>query len=270
MKKTVLVTGGARGIGKAIVYELIRNGAKVVFTYLKSDDAAKVVLDKIKGLNGEGVSIRSDSKDFDQAKKVIEETVNRFARLDILVNCAGIIKDKALMLMVLATLLTAVAVIIAKWLYGKLGFWEVQLLVGIGGGLTGLIILTVRKAARKELRSLKRANYGLFGLREVAVTSGFLLYNLAIKTGSASLSVALSNLNALYMFVMATVISTDPNRARAAMEGRDYVIPDDVKFIAREVLVHRLLLKADMWAIGMTVKNVVENIVDNVPVPKVD
>jgi len=60
------------------------------------------------------------------------------------------------------------------------------------------------------------------------------------------------------------------SRARAAMEGRDYVIPDDAKFIAREVLIHRLLLKPDMWAIGASVKNVVEKIVDTVPVPKVD
>ena len=60
------------------------------------------------------------------------------------------------------------------------------------------------------------------------------------------------------------------SRARAAMEGRDYVIPDDVKFIAREVLIHRLLLKPDQWAIGMTVRNVVENIVGKVPVPKVE
>lgn len=60
------------------------------------------------------------------------------------------------------------------------------------------------------------------------------------------------------------------SRAKAAMEGRDYVIPDDVKFIAREVLIHRLLLKPDQWAIGMTVRNVVESIVGKVPVPKVE
>jgi MoxR-like ATPase len=60
------------------------------------------------------------------------------------------------------------------------------------------------------------------------------------------------------------------SRARAAMEGRGYVIPDDVKFIAREVMIHRLLLKPDRWAIGMTVKSVVESIVNNVPVPKLD
>jgi MoxR-like ATPase len=60
------------------------------------------------------------------------------------------------------------------------------------------------------------------------------------------------------------------SRAKAAMEGRDYVIPDDAKFIAREVLVHRLLLKPDMWAVGMDIKDVVERIVTSVPVPRVN
>ncbi len=60
------------------------------------------------------------------------------------------------------------------------------------------------------------------------------------------------------------------SRARAAMEGRDYVIPDDVKFLAREVLIHRVLLRPDEWAIGMTAQNVVERIMGKVPVPKVE
>lgn len=60
------------------------------------------------------------------------------------------------------------------------------------------------------------------------------------------------------------------SRARAAMEGRNYVIPDDVKFMAREVLIHRLLLKPDQWAIGQSVKNILENIISRVPVPKAE
>lgn len=60
------------------------------------------------------------------------------------------------------------------------------------------------------------------------------------------------------------------SRARAAMEGRDYVVPDDVKFLAREVFMHRILLKPDLWAIGSTLKEVVEAIIRSVPVPKVE
>jgi MoxR-like ATPase len=59
------------------------------------------------------------------------------------------------------------------------------------------------------------------------------------------------------------------SRARAAMENRDFVIPDDVKFLAPEVFGHRLILKPDLWARGMAVKEVVESIINNVPVPKV-
>jgi MoxR-like ATPase len=60
------------------------------------------------------------------------------------------------------------------------------------------------------------------------------------------------------------------SRAKAALEGRDYVVPDDVKFITREVFMHRILLKPDLWATGSTLKEVVESVIRNVPVPKVE
>ncbi len=97
--KVAIVTGGTRGIGKAIVFELINNGAKVVFTYLKNDEAAGIVLDEIKELNGKAVAIKADARNFNEAKRAVEDTVNKFERLDILINNAGITKDKALMMM---------------------------------------------------------------------------------------------------------------------------------------------------------------------------
>jgi 3-oxoacyl-[acyl-carrier protein] reductase len=97
--KVALVTGGSRGIGKAIVLDLARNGAKVVFTYLKSEEPARLLVDEISKSGGDALAIRSDSKDYSQAKKAIEETIKKFGRIDILVNNAGIIKDKALMFM---------------------------------------------------------------------------------------------------------------------------------------------------------------------------
>jgi 3-oxoacyl-[acyl-carrier protein] reductase len=97
--KVAIVTGGSRGIGKAIVMELVRDGAKVLFTYLKSSDAASTLVGEIKMMHGEAEAVKSDSREYEQAKDVIEKAINRFGRLDILVNNAGIIKDKALMLM---------------------------------------------------------------------------------------------------------------------------------------------------------------------------
>lgn len=97
--KVAIVTGGSRGIGRAIVFELIYQKARVLFTYLKSDEAAGIVLDEIKELGGEAEALKANSREFDDAKRTIEEALNRFGRLDILVNNAGIIKDKSLMLM---------------------------------------------------------------------------------------------------------------------------------------------------------------------------
>jgi 3-oxoacyl-[acyl-carrier protein] reductase len=97
--RVAIVTGGTRGIGRAIVFELIHNGAKVIFTYLQSVQSASIILDEVKELGGEAVAIRADVKDYEEAKKVVKEAMEKFGALDILVNNAGIIKDKALMFM---------------------------------------------------------------------------------------------------------------------------------------------------------------------------
>ncbi len=97
--KVAIVTGGTRGIGRAIVFDLVQNGAKVLFTYLKSDESAGIMIDEVKELKGEAEAIKADVRLYGEAKKVVEETLNRFGKIDILVNNAGITKDKALMMM---------------------------------------------------------------------------------------------------------------------------------------------------------------------------
>jgi MoxR-like ATPase len=59
-------------------------------------------------------------------------------------------------------------------------------------------------------------------------------------------------------------------RARAALEGRDYVLPDDVKAVAKPALVHRLILKPELWMRELAAEEVVERVLETVPVPKVD
>lgn len=60
------------------------------------------------------------------------------------------------------------------------------------------------------------------------------------------------------------------SRAKAAIEGRDYVLPDDVKYVARPALAHRLILEPEMWMEKRAAEDVVERALDIVPVPKVD
>jgi len=97
--KVAIVTGGTRGIGRAIVFELIYQGAKVIFTYLKSDESAGIILDEIRKLKGEAEAIKQDVRSLNASKQVAHETIEKFGTIDILINNAGVIRDKALMMM---------------------------------------------------------------------------------------------------------------------------------------------------------------------------
>ena len=97
--KVAIVTGGSRGIGKAIVEEFAREGANVAFNFLKSEDKALELKKKIKGMGREVLTFRQDVKNYEAIKVMVEGVKVHFGRLDIIVNNAGILRDKALMLM---------------------------------------------------------------------------------------------------------------------------------------------------------------------------
>jgi 3-oxoacyl-[acyl-carrier protein] reductase len=92
--KVAVVTGGSRGIGRAIVQALAREGAKVAFTYVQNKTAADEIA------NGDMVvAYQADVANFDQAKDLVKQVKEKFGRIDILVNNAGITRDKLLLMM---------------------------------------------------------------------------------------------------------------------------------------------------------------------------
>lgn len=97
--KVAIVTGGSRGIGKALVLMLAGEGADVAFTYAKSTEDAQKLSTEITKLGRKPLALQMDVADFDKAKELVEKVKETFGRLDILVNNAGIIRDKALMMM---------------------------------------------------------------------------------------------------------------------------------------------------------------------------
>jgi 3-oxoacyl-[acyl-carrier protein] reductase len=97
--KVVLVTGGTRGIGKAIVEEFAGAGATVIFTYAKSDELAAQITRDLKAQGHNAVGFKVDVSDYEAVQKFKEDVLDNYQRVDILVNNAGIIKDKALMMM---------------------------------------------------------------------------------------------------------------------------------------------------------------------------
>jgi 3-oxoacyl-[acyl-carrier protein] reductase len=97
--KVAVITGGSRGIGRAVALELAARGAAVVVNYHKSPDAAEEVVKKIQEAGGKAAAFQADVSDFKQAEALIKFAVETFGDLSILVNNAGITKDTLIMMM---------------------------------------------------------------------------------------------------------------------------------------------------------------------------
>lgn len=94
----VFLTGGSRGIGKAAVLELVKNGANVVFTYVSSEEGAKDTVKKAKEINPEAKVIyyKLDVKNSKEVDEVSEKAINEMGRIHVVVNNAGILRDAPL------------------------------------------------------------------------------------------------------------------------------------------------------------------------------
>jgi len=97
--KVALVTGAARGIGKAIALKLASEGADVAFTDLVINEAAEETVSEIAAYGHKVKAYASNAAKFDETQAVVEEIIRDFGRIDILVNNAGITKDGLVMRM---------------------------------------------------------------------------------------------------------------------------------------------------------------------------
>ena len=91
--RTAIVTGGSRGIGRAICLELARRGANVVFSYAGNTVAAEDTLAQLQALGIKVIALQGDVTDAQAAKALVDTAVKEMGSLDILVNNAGITRD---------------------------------------------------------------------------------------------------------------------------------------------------------------------------------
>lgn len=97
--KTALITGAARGIGKALALKFASEGANIAFTDLVIDEGGKQTEAELQALGVKAKGYASNAADFNQTKEVVAEVHKDFGRIDILVNNAGITKDGLMMRM---------------------------------------------------------------------------------------------------------------------------------------------------------------------------
>jgi 3-oxoacyl-[acyl-carrier protein] reductase len=97
--RVAIITGASRGIGRAVALALAAEGAKVVVNYASSSDAAQQVVTAITDAGGSAIALQADVSKLEQVEALFNETLEKFGRVDVLVNNAGITRDTLLLRM---------------------------------------------------------------------------------------------------------------------------------------------------------------------------
>lgn len=94
-----IVTGASRGIGRAIAFALAAEGAKIVINYASASTAAQQVVSEIIDKGGEAIALQADVSESDQVEALVNAVIEKWNRIDILINNAGITRDTLLLRM---------------------------------------------------------------------------------------------------------------------------------------------------------------------------
>ncbi|MBG7609473.1 MAG: glucose 1-dehydrogenase [Anaerolineae bacterium] len=87
--KVIIITGGGQGIGRVFAHRMVKEGAKVVIAEINAESARSVVKE-LKSLDGDAIAIQTDVSNPESAEAMAQETVDKFGRIDVLVNNAAI------------------------------------------------------------------------------------------------------------------------------------------------------------------------------------
>jgi len=95
--KVALITGASRGIGEAIAIKFAENGANIAFTYLSSDEKARLLEEKLSSMGVKAKGYKSDAGNYAAAEQLVNDVIKEFGTIDICVNNAGISRDNLLL-----------------------------------------------------------------------------------------------------------------------------------------------------------------------------
>jgi 3-oxoacyl-[acyl-carrier protein] reductase len=184
--KTALITGAARGIGKALALKFAEEGANIAFTDLVLDENAKATEAEIAAMGVKVKAYASNAADFEQTHQVVEEIAKEFGSIDVLVNNAGITKDGLLLRMteaqwdaVLTVNLKSAfnfshAVVPVMWRQREVSIINMSSVVGVHGN-AGQCNYSASKAGMIGLAKSIAQEYGKKGVRANAIAPGFII-----------------------------------------------------------------------------------------------
>ena len=184
--KVALVTGGSRGIGKAIAESLAQEGASVAVNYVKNSARAKKVVEGIESRGGRAMGIMADVSDPKQARGLIQKVVEKYGRLDILVNNAGVIAagttldttDADWNKMIAVNLkgpfncTREAAAIMVRQKHGKI--IHVSSISGLGGAPQGELAYCCAKAALIAMTTVNAQDLGPYGINVNCIAPGWI------------------------------------------------------------------------------------------------
>ncbi len=190
--KVALVTGAARGIGKAVALKFAAEGADIAFTDLVIDENGQKTKSEIEALGVRVLAIASNAANFDECHKVVDEIVKEFGRLDILVNNAGITKDGLMLRMSEAqwdavinvnlksafNFIHAVSPVMMRQKSGSI--INMSSVVGVHGN-AGQCNYSASKAGMIGLAKSIGQELGPRGIRANAVAPGFIITDMTAK-----------------------------------------------------------------------------------------
>lgn len=184
--KTALITGAARGIGKALALKFAEEGANIAFTDLVLDENAKATEAEIAAMGVKVKAYASNAADFEQTHQVVEEIAKEFGSIDVLVNNAGITKD-GLLLRMTETQWDAVLTVNLKSAFNfshavvpvmlrqrKGSIINMSSVVGVHGN-AGQCNYSASKAGMIGLAKSIAQEYGKKGVRANAIAPGFII-----------------------------------------------------------------------------------------------
>lgn len=190
--KVALITGAARGIGKAIAEKYAEQGANIAFTDLVIDQDALKTKKELEAYGVKVIAISSNAASFEEAHNAVEEVVKEFGKLDILVNNAGITKDGLIMRMSeqqwdmvininLKSAFNYVHAVTPVMMRQRSGaIINMSSVVGVGGN-AGQANYSASKAGMIGLTKSIAQELGSRGIRSNAVAPGFIITEMTGK-----------------------------------------------------------------------------------------